>query len=45
MEMVTILKNLGFNFWQVVVVLAFFLFRADIRQILERIQSLKMGEN
>jgi hypothetical protein len=45
MEIVAALKELGFNFWQVVIVIGLLLFRVDIRQILERIKSLKVGEN
>lgn len=45
METVSALKDLGFNFWQVVVLLVVFIFRLEIRQILERIQTLEIFGN
>jgi hypothetical protein len=36
---------LGFNFWQVVVLLLVFMFQLEIRQILERIKTLEIFGN
>jgi len=45
MEIVVALKDLGFSFWQVVVVFVVLLFRIEIRQILERVKSFKLAGN
>jgi len=45
MEIISALKDLGFSFWQVVVVFVVLLFRIEIRQILERVKSFKLAGN
>ncbi|MBI3384491.1 MAG: hypothetical protein HY019_21035 [Aquabacterium sp.] len=43
MQIITALKDLGFNFWQVVVLFVVLLFRNEIRQVLDRLKSLKLA--
>lgn len=45
MEIVTALKDLGFSFWQVVVVFVVLFFRKELRQILDRFKSFKLAGN
>lgn len=45
METVSALKDLGFNFWQVVVLFVVIMFRFEIRQILERVRTLEVFGN
>jgi hypothetical protein len=43
MLVISALKDLGFSFWQVVVLFVVLLFRAEIKQILERMKSFKLA--
>jgi hypothetical protein len=43
MQIVAALRDLGFNFWQAVVVFIVLLFRNEIRQVLDRIKSFKLA--
>lgn len=43
MQFIAALKDLGFSFWQVVVLFVILLFRKEIRQILDRLKSFKLA--
>jgi hypothetical protein len=45
MLIISALKDLGFSFWQVVVIFVVLLFRIEIRQILDRVKSFKLAGN
>lgn len=45
MQIVAALKDLGFSFWQVVVLFVVLLFRKEIRQVLDRLKSFKLAGN
>jgi len=44
-QIIDALKDLGFSFWQVVVLWVVLLFRKEIRQTLDRLKSLKLAGN
>lgn len=43
MQIIAALKDLGFSFWQVVVLFVVLLFRNELRQVLDRIKSFKLA--
>lgn len=45
MEIVNILEALGFNFWQLVVIFALIYLRNEMRKLISRVSSLKIGSN
>jgi len=45
MQIVAALKDLGFSFWQVVVVFVVLFFRRELKQILDRFKSFKLAGN
>lgn len=42
-EIVFALSKLGFTFWQIVVMVALFMFKGELRELMSRVASLKLG--
>jgi hypothetical protein len=43
MQIITALKDLGFSFWQLVVVFVVLFFRRELRNVLDRLKSVKLA--
>lgn len=45
MDFVDALQKLGFSFWQIIVIGVIIMFRSEFRKLIQRIASLKVGNN